>query len=230
MFHNAPIFLAGKRTLAENTIEVTFNAPDNFAFKAGQYVTITIPSLEGETVPNKAHDFSISSSPLHPDKISTVFRGSSSIFKTALLSLPIGGVVHLDGPKGVLGLPEAPMTPVIFIAGGIGITPILSMIRFATEMQSPRLMTLIYCNSSIGTTAYHEEIDLLLKQNRALVRRDIFGIPEEKDFEKIASENQSASWFIVGNSGMVEKVRKIITRLGILDINIRTEEFSGYGK
>ena len=134
MLHNFPITLSEKKTIAENTMEMTFAVSGSgFSFKAGQYVSIEVPTLMDKGIPDRFHDFSIVSSPLNAKEISIAFRVSQSVFKTALLALPFGGFVNVDGPKGMLVLPEsAPpsVAPLVLIAGGIGITPLLSMIRF----------------------------------------------------------------------------------------------------
>lgn len=229
MLHNSPIILSEKKNIAENTVELTFLVSDpNFAFKAGQYVSIEIPSLAVERVPDRCHDFSIASSPSNPKEISIAIRVSQSVFKTALLSLPVGAVVNIDGPKGVLTLPEVVAEPIIFVAGGIGITPLLSMIRFATETSSTQQITLLYCNSKNETTAYHEELLALEQKNPNFKMHTLLGTPDEKPFVPFIEKIPSANWYIVGAPGMVTAVKQILVVHGIIDTQIRIEEFTGY--
>ena len=234
MLHNFPVTLSEKKTIAENTVELTFSVSDqSFSFNAGQYVSIEIPSLAGARVPDRCHDFSIASSPSNPKEISIALRVSESIFKTALLSLPIGGVVNIDGPKGVLvfhvpPVPIAPPVPLIFVAGGIGITPLLSMIRYATEISSTQKITLLYCNSKKETTAYLEELSALEQKNPNFEMHILFGVPEEKLFAPFMEKTPKAIWYIVGAPAMVTAVKQILAVHGILDTQIRIEEFTGY--
>ncbi|MCK9344633.1 MAG: FAD-dependent oxidoreductase [Candidatus Pacebacteria bacterium] len=221
--------LIQKKEIAENTTEMTFRVDDpGFAFKAGQYVSVEGPSLEGASVTDRYHDFSIASSPSNPNEISISFRSSQSIFKTAILALPVGGVVNIDGPKGVLTLPESPHTPLIFVAGGIGITPLLSMVRFATEAGSPQKITLLYCNAKAETTAYRQELRALASQNPHFTFEEFLGIPTKEIFIPTMERQPNAMWYIVGAPLMVEKVEQFLFDSGIMDTQVRTEEFSGY--
>ncbi len=265
MLHNFPVTLSKKELIAENTVELTFLVDDpSFSFEAGQYVSIEIPALADRAVPDRYHDFSIASSP--PvfarneaiQEISIAFRISQSIFKTALLALPIGGVVNIDGPKGVLTLPAPPHpslrgtkqpsapasiqhstfdilhptpAPLIFVAGGIGITPLLSMIRYATETSSPQQITLLYCNTSEETTAYAEELHALAQKNPHFTLVLLLGVPVEKLFAPYvqnAKKTPNTFWYIVGAPAMVRKVEQILGESGIMNTQIRIEEFSGY--
>lgn len=231
VFNNLTAVLSNKRTIAENTIEMTFLVSDtSFSFKAGQYVSICIPSLSGIPIPDSCHDFSLVSSPSNPQEISIAFRVSESIFKTALLELSIGDAVNIDGPKGVLTLPEEANTPLIFVAGGIGITPLLSMVRFATETFSPQQISLLYCNSKKETTAYHDELVALEKQNQNFIMYESIGIPNEEIFAPHIKKAPNSLWCIVGAPKMVRAIRNILSGSGIIDRQILTEEFTGYDK
>ncbi len=236
--------LSKKKFIAENTAELTFLVSNpNFSFTAGQYVSIEIPSLSGATVLDRYHDFSIASSPQNSKEISIAFRVSKSIFKTALLALPVGGVVNIDGPKGALTLPEperpdikgaqgpafvSQNIPIIFVAGGIGITPLLSMIRYATETKSPQQITLLYCNSRKETTAYTEELYALEQKNPQFKLVLLLGTFDEHFFETYVQNTPNALWYIIGAPAIVKKVRQFLAKFGIMDTQIRIEEFSGY--
>lgn len=229
MLHNSPVTLLKKKLIAENTVELTFLVSDpSFSFKPGQYISIEIPSLLGESVPDRCHDFSIASSPSSVKEFSIAFRVSQSIFKTALLSLPLGGVVNIDGPKGVLVLPDDIGGPVVFVAGGVGVTPLLSMIRFVTETSSAQQITLLYCNSRRETTVYHEELLALENQNVNFTLHEAFGVPDAELFEPYIKDAPNALWYIVAAPSMVKAVQQILAKSGILDTQIRIEEFSGY--
>ncbi|MBI5077795.1 MAG: FAD-dependent oxidoreductase [Candidatus Yonathbacteria bacterium] len=229
MIRHFPARLSEKKIIAENTAELTFAVSDpDFSFKAGQYVSVEIPSLSEAAAPDRYHDFSIASSPLNPKEISIAFRISKSIFKTALLALPIGGTVNIDGPKGVLVLPDTNVSPLIFVAGGIGITPLISMIRMATETSLSQQITLLYCNTSKEMTAYAEELSILEKQNPHFVLRSLIGAPDEKLFAPYMQKTSKSFWYIVGAPAMTAVVKQILKNFDIMDPQVRIEEFSGY--
>lgn len=233
MIYHFSATLLKKKFIAENTVELTFSVthPD-FSFKAGQYVSIEIPALADMEIPDRRHDFSIASAPsvgeAKTKEISIAFRVSQSMFKTALLALPLGGVINIDGPKGVFCLPETTETPLIFVAGGIGITPLLSMIRYATNTASSQQIILLYCNTSKETTAYSKELTQLKQQNPHFSFNKSLGVPDEKLFAPYAQQIPDALWYVVGAPGMVEKVQQILRELHIEDTHVYIEEFSGY--
>lgn len=226
-----PVALSYKKQIAENTIELTFSFSDeSFLFEAGQYISVCIPSLKSERVPDRCHDFSIVSSPLKEKEISIAFRVSDSIFKSALLSLSTGDVVTVSGPKGVLTLPQSfsGSPDVVFVAGGIGITPLLSMLRYATETLSLQKITLLYFNTSSNKTAYHKELLELQKINKYFIFFEIIGVPNEEHFVSRIKDQRNSLWYIVGAPSMVVLTRQILIGTGILSTQIKFEEFSGY--
>lgn len=229
MIYHFPATLLRKSAIAENTTEMTFSvSEESFAFKAGQYVSIEVPSLAGEAIPDRFHNFSIASSPINPKEVSIVFRNSQSIYKTALLALPMGSIVNINGPKGVLILPEATEVPVILVAGGIGIAPFMSQIRHAVEAQSSQQIVLMYFNTRLETTAYRDELLALTQQNPRFVVSEYIGIPQKEMFAYYVQTMPDALWYVVGAPGMVAQVEQILAESGILDMHIKFEGFSGY--
>lgn len=88
-----------------------------------------------------------------------------SVFKRTLKSLPIGSSVSIDGPFGSFGLHENPARAAVFIAGGIGITPFISILRQATQVQSSQRLILIYSNRRPEEAAFLAELQQLEEQN-----------------------------------------------------------------
>lgn len=237
MIHHFPATILKKNTIAENTVEMTFSVSDpSFTFLAGQYVSIEIPSLSGESIPDRYHNFSIASSPNNPKEISIVFRVSQSIYKTTLLALPLGSMVNVNGPKGVLVFPEPVLevsghmsvVPVVLVAGGIGIAPFMSQILQAVETNSSRHMVLMYFNVKIETTAYRQELIRFAQQNPNFILEEYFGVPSKESFAHQVQDMQNAEWYVVGAPNMVSHVEQILIESGIMETRIKIEGFSGY--
>jgi len=72
--------------------------------------------------------------------------------------LPVGGEVEVEPPKGNFALPEDTSRPLVFIAGGIGITVFRSMLRYISEERLPYRVTLIYSNRDRESTAFLDEL------------------------------------------------------------------------
>lgn len=153
-----------QKTIAEKTGEISFALPyKEFNFLAGQYIRVSVPELLRSDPKGAARVFSIASSPNDKNKISIAFRDSRNGFKRTLLKLPPGSLVDIEGPFGYFTLPKNSSQPIIFIAGGIGITPCLSMIRYATEEKLAHPITLLYANRNAESAPYLEELRTITK-------------------------------------------------------------------
>ncbi len=156
------------KALGEGLSEVTLDtSKTTLRFLAGQYLRITLPQLSPDVAGGNTRDFSIASSPNHKKSLTFAFRHSKSHFKTTLLKARKGSILEVQGPLGSFILPEDPRKNLIFLAGGIGITPMLSMLRFATENKLVHQIQLVYANSKEKTIPYLKELQKLEKENPA---------------------------------------------------------------
>jgi NAD(P)H-flavin reductase len=242
-FSNRQAVLISRKKIAEETIEITleFKGKD-FVFKAGQYVNLIRPGLKRKDLRGNARPFSLTSSPNSKNKISTAFRTSGSGFKQALIKTPLKTVFAVEGPLGSFTLPKAYKRPLVFIAGGIGITPLLSMIRYATEKKLPYNITLLYSNKTTSTSAYLPELERLEKQNRnfhfvlTLTQETEDSNPDwEGEFGRINADFikkhcghlNHPLYYVVGTPGMVTGVRQTLLDMGAAKKDIYIEDFTG---
>src|SRR6185436_8044836 len=153
--------LRASHEAAEGTMSFHFTKPDGFEFKAGQAVELLIPDPAN---PGKdfGHAFSIVSAP-YQDELAIATRMRDSAYKKALRALPTDSPVRLDGPFGSLTLHNKRSRAAVFIAGGIGITPFVSIIRQATRDRLPQKIALIYSNRRPEDAAFLSELEGLVK-------------------------------------------------------------------
>ena len=140
----------------------------------------------------------------------------------------MGTTVDIDGPKGIFTLPETTEKYLIFLAGGIGVTPFLSMIRYATEKKSPQKIHLIYINSSENRTAYAKELRVLAKKNPHFKLTGKIGRANTSFIKEHTDQVGNVLWYIAGPPAMVNAMDKLLKDLGVSTVNIRTESFTGY--
>jgi ferredoxin-NADP reductase len=97
--------LLGRTEVAEGTMAFQFEKPDNFVFKAGQYIDLTLSGSEPQFGPSHGltHTFSIASSP-SDDELVVTTRMRNSVFKQAISTLPIGSPARIEGPMGSFSL------------------------------------------------------------------------------------------------------------------------------
>lgn len=213
--------------IAENTFEAVFTIPNpEFKFRAGQYVSVTLPRLKDLPVREQFRDFSIASSPDRLPQLAISFRASESLFKKTLITMKPGDSVLISGPSGIFTLPEDSSRTLAFIAGGIGIDPFFSMIQFVAEHKLPHRITLIYCNRSAASAAYLADLENVVKEYPNIRMVTKFGPLEEKDIREVMAPG--SLWYVAGPPGMVHAARVILNKTGIIDSDIKTEEFSGY--
>ncbi|HZW19749.1 FAD-dependent oxidoreductase [Noviherbaspirillum sp.] len=163
------------------------------------------------------------------------------MYKRALGALPAGAMVRIEGPFGSLTLHSDRTRPAVFLAGGIGITPFMSMLRQAARDGHARDLILMYSNRRPEDAAFLDELQAIAKQNKGVrVIATMTDIARSKrpwdgrvgaiNDALIASVNADVTpvYYLVGPPGLVEALRDTLNRMGISDDDIRSEEFYGY--
>ncbi len=224
---NAPII--SRRKIAENTSEISFDTTQaDFEFLAGQYITVTLPGLGALPTRAQFRDFSIASPPYERQRISIAFRHSDSPFKKILLSGDTHNEVEIEGPKGIFTLPKDADTHIVFIAGGIGVTPFYSMLRQAVHDGLAYPITLLYYNSNRMRAAYFDELHELCSKSDSLTFVPIFGPVDREQIRQQTTEKPPSAWFIAGPPRMVSSARRLLIYNNVDDATIKIEEFTGY--
>ena len=226
-------------TVADGTMAFSFSKPDGFVFKAGQAISLELidPPTEAE---QSSRTLSLVSAPFERELI-VATRMRDSAFKRALKALPEGASIRLDGPFGDLTLGDT-ARPAVFIAGGIGITPFMSMLRQAAKDRSPQPLFLAYSNRRPEDAAFLDELQELERQNQQFhllatmtdmgkSAREWHG---ETDFidadmlQRLVGDLAAPIYYVVGPPAMVEAMQWTLDGAGIAADKIRTEEFYGY--
>lgn len=223
--------IAERKEITAGTVEIAFDiSGKNFPFQGGQYVEVSLPQLLYGDERGKSRNFSIVSSPNDKKYLRIAFRSSESGFKKTLCESAVGSEVEVSGPFGDMALPNDSSVPIIFVAGGIGITPFLSMLRFITEEKLPYTITLLYANKEKSNAAYLAELEAMAKQNPRFSLQSHFGIINEETIRKAVDgkDAKSVSWFVVGPPAMALETVKIIQGLGVSKERVRFTEFGGY--
>jgi ferredoxin-NADP reductase len=234
--------LLGRTEVAKGTMAFQFDKPNNFVFKAGQYIDLTLSGSQPQSGPSDGmtHTFSIVSSP-SDEEILVTTRMRGTVFKQALSSLPVGSGVRIEGPIGSFSLHNNTSRPAVFLAGGIGIAPFLSMLSYATQEKMRHPIILFYANRYLEDAAF---IDALWKLERANPRfrfvPTLTRVANSNGWKgktgRISSEMllthvgvlRGPIYYIAGPPTMVAAARRSLSEVGVDEDDIRTEEFSGY--
>jgi ferredoxin-NADP reductase len=233
--------LLGRTEVAEGTMAFQFEKPKDFVFKAGQYIDLTISDPQHGPPNELTHTFSIASSPFDEELVVTT-RMRSTVFKQALLVLPIGTGARIDGPMGSFSLHNNTARLAVFLAGGIGIAPFLSMVSYATAEKLRHPIVLFYANRYLGDAAFINALWKLERTNPrfrfvpTLTRMAIHNggwkgktghISAEMLFTQIGIL-RGPIYYLAGPPAMVAATRRTLAEAGVDEDDIRTEEFAGY--
>lgn len=189
--HTLVLKLVEKKEIADHTYEFAFRdifnrslkkITANMNYHAGQYMEFTIPHSNPDTRGIRRY-FTVASSPNDDRvKIGIKFAEKSSSFKTKLLSLNEGEVgVKASQLGGDFVLPADKNKKLVFVAGGIGVTPFASMIRFLVDQKDRRDIVLFYCCTISKEIAYKE---LLLEAVTVIGLKVIFVLSKQDKNEK----------------------------------------------
>jgi len=124
--------LRARPPVAEGTAAFHFDKPAGVAFEPGQAIDVVLRESPGGDMQSARHRFSIVSAPFERELvIATCMRGSA--FKRTLGAQPLGAGAAIVGPVGSLMQRADHLRPAVFLAGGIGITPLMSLPRQAAH-------------------------------------------------------------------------------------------------
>ncbi len=133
---------------------------EGMAFRAGQAAWLTI---DDSPFGLNSHPLSFSSSAEHPDRVAFSIRELGD-WSSQVGDYPIGTRAYIDGPYGTFDLTHHPSSRYVFIAGGIGSAPIMSMLRTMAERGDDRQLQFFYGNRDWKSVTYREELEELKRQ------------------------------------------------------------------
>jgi ferredoxin-NADP reductase len=233
--------LSRNETVAEGTMAFHFAKPAGLAFKPGQSMNVSLVDPPETDAKGNARTFSIVSAP-YENELVVATRMRDTAFKRVLKGMAAGSRVGLRGPAGLFTLDPADTRPAVFLAGGIGVTPFVSILRDAAHSGLARDLWLFYSNRRPEDAAFLDELMALPKRNSGIhfvgtmVEMDKSSRPwsGERGFLDRAMlerhlKNLAANvYYIAGPPGLVEAMQKMLIDAGVAEDAIHTDEFIGY--
>jgi ferredoxin-NADP reductase len=233
--------LQGREAVAADTMAFHFRKPADFQFKAGQTIDLVLNSSPPADAASARRTFSLVSPPFE-NVLTVATRLRASGFKKALRKLAVGSTAGMEGPFGSLTLHSSRARPAVFITGGIGITPFMSILRQAAYDRLRQHFILVYSNSRPEDAAFLPELQELERrmENFRLIttvtRMDGSGRPWtgrvgriDRDLIQVVTKGAAtAVYYVTGSSSMVAHLKQLLAEVGIDDDDVRSEEFHGY--
>lgn len=237
------IRLLEKRQEAQDIETFIFEKPQGLEYKAGQYAHFDLSQLTHPDPRGASHHFTLSSSPTENYLSFTTKIRAESGYKQTFLELQVGDKVKIRKIKGMFTLEDETTTiPQIFIAGGIGITPYRSIIRYMTDKNLPIPTTLIYSASTVQEMAFKDELDSITKNypnitvNYTITKpqkslapwNGYVGRVDETMINTFVDNVSVPIFWLCGPPNMVEAMEGVLADLSVPSEHVKTERFTGY--
>jgi glycine betaine catabolism B len=205
-----------------------FERPAGLGFESGQYFLLRL--AEGLVKP-----FSFSSSPSEVGYFEFTTRMSASDFKSALSRLKSGDRVRVSGPNGRFTLRDA-YKRVVFLAGGIGITPFHSMCKWATDRGLDCDIILFWGVKTIEDAFFRDDFKAMMGVNARL--KSVYipyqatpgwsgpsGFISEGVIRAQAPDVEERAFYVCGPPKMVESMDAMLAKMKIAPEMIVKEQF-----
>lgn len=208
------------KNIGNDTVELMLQPhTDKLDFKAGQFAFFTFPSVSKK----EQHPFTISSHP-HQDELRVTIKGLGDYTNDLSTKLTIGDKAKVEGPYGMFSTAYSKEKEQVWVAGGIGITPFLSLVKDYYINN----ITLFWCVNDEKDAAYFEELNEIAEKNpsfdyilwnskvRGHINIDDMSIRNPKD----------KSYLICGPDGLKNSLIKQLKQEGVDREQIYDEEFT----
>lgn len=230
-----------KIELTPNLYDFVFTPEKPFSYEPGQYLEWTLNQSEADNRGNRRY-FTLASSPTEEDiRIGVKFYEPSSSFKKTLRSLEKGEIIAASQLDGQFTLPKDKNKKLVFLTGGIGVTPFRSMIKYLLDRQELRTITLIYSNKTEEEIAYRGIFDEAQKKIGLQVIYTLTdlekirpnwtgerGVINQEMISKNIPDFQERIYYISGPRSLVLALKKSLEELKIAKNQILTDYFPGY--
>jgi len=229
-----------KRDVAKGTLLVTFDlGGEEVDFRPGQYFFVTLldPPYEDDKGPRR--HITVVTSPTERGILGLATRLRDTAFKKSLQELPVGTEVEVEPPKGKFALPEDASRPLVFIAGGIGITVFRSMLRYIADESLPYRVTLLYSNRNREETAFLDELRELEAQLSGF--QLVLTMTDDPEWEgesrridarffrdHVGALLGEATFMAAGPPQMVEAMKDELADAGVPEDRVVAQNFTGY--
>jgi ferredoxin-NADP reductase len=206
--------------------------PEGFEFHAGQFIAIRVRADGKEHV----RCYSVSSSPAARGHLEISVKRLGVVSGALHATVRPGSMMSVKAPVGAFVYPSGEDRPIVLIGGGVGITPLMSMLRHAVDEEPMRPVTLFYSVKTQDDIAFYDELRLLSRRHTQLrvcfaitngdAPRDCFpGHINEALLTTIAPDLTHASCFLCGPPPMIDALRATLESIGVPKTQIHFEIF-----
>ena len=231
----------GREAKAGQLMVLRLERPAGFDYKAGQFCFVNAPDIGLSDAGGLRRPLSLATSPLEKDLLFTV-RLSESAFKRTLREMADTSAVVIESAMGLFTLPADKSTPLCFLAGGMGIAPFRSMLRYAADARTGHKATLFYSSRVPEEALFLDEFNSIASKDPSIQVVATITRPEQSAQEwegrtgRLAASAiketcaywKEAIYYLAGPPVMVDGMKTMLDEMGIDKARIKQEVWTGY--
>jgi ferredoxin-NADP reductase len=206
--------------------------PDGWAFDAGQFLTVCVQA-DGKSVKRA---YSISSAPEATGYLEISVKRQGLVSGTLHATVKPGSVLTVRPPAGRFTYPKGDERPIVLLAGGVGITPLMSMLRHAVTADPTRPVTLLFSVRSEDDVVFRDELEVLARRHPQLrtavaVSREApqpkryAGRIDEGLISGLVDDPPNSIFLICGPNSMIDAMKTLLSNMDVPDSQVRAEAF-----
>lgn len=222
--------LSARNLIAPDTYDFVFDLKNKISYRPGQYMEWTVPHKVTDNRGNRRF-FTLASSPTEANlRLGIKFSTPGSSFKKALLNLDTQTPIVGSQLAGDFTLPRDKSLKLVFIAGGIGITPFRSILKYLIDKHEIRDIVMFYSNRTAEEIVYRDVLNAAenLGIKIIYVNTSQTGRLNADMIGKLVPDYLNRTYYLSGPHSLVTAFQNTLAALGIKDKNIITDYFPGF--
>ena len=206
--------------------------PEGYEFRAGQFITVQI-QLDGRPI---TRCYSISSGPEARGYLEISVKRQGVVSSTLHSTVRPGSTLAIRPPAGAFVYPKGDDRPLVLVSGGVGCTPMISMLRHAVACEPSRPVVYLFSAKKEEDIAFRQELGLLSRRNPqvriVIALTQAGGGPQfyagridEKLVRQVVPDPLQSLFYICGPQAMIEGTKALLSRLAVPAAQVRSEAF-----
>lgn len=238
--YRVALTLKRRQKLSPDVMNFVFTPSRPVAFAPGQYVECTLGHAHPDSRGNRRY-FTLASSPTEPNvQLGVRFYPKGSSFKRMMRSMSPQEQIIAGQIAGDFTLPRDPKQKLVLIAGGIGITPYRSMLKYLLDTQQRRDIALLYSAKTVNELVYTDvlnEAQTRLGAKVVYTLTDLHTIPntwngwrgriDARMIQEAVPDYRSRLFYLSGPPEMVSACERVLQQLGVKSSQIKRDFFPG---
>jgi ferredoxin-NADP reductase len=212
-----------------------------YSYTAGQFAYFELDSLTVDDPRGKRRHFTLSTAPTEHGIVQFTTKVRGSGFKETMKNAASGLGVTLEEPRGKFVLPDDASVPIVFLGGGVGVTPFRSMLRYATDENLPHKILMLYSAQAPDQIVFRREFESMPQENPNIQivvtvtdpasdggwKGETGRINADK-VHKFVHDVPHSIFYTCGPPPMVQAMEELLKSMNVPAERIKIERFSGY--